>query len=66
MTLITPDKLKDGDPYVDEPIVAMPKRLSTAVAVAFRHRAPKPITVGHERVMLRWMKPDGNGGLVPR
>jgi len=26
----------------------------------------KPILADHERVKLRWMKPDGKGGLTPR
>jgi hypothetical protein len=29
--------------------------------------APKPpILIRHDRVSLKWMKPDGKGGLVPR
>lgn len=29
-------------------------------------RQRQPIVVGHEHVLLRWVKPDGNGGFVPR
>ncbi len=66
---------KDGQRYVDEPIRVMPKaqdRVVLAVQVAldpqglFAERARAPIVVGHERVLLRWMKPDGKGGLVSR
>ena len=68
---------KDGQRYVDEPVLVQPKRearsrLSHAVQAAldpqgqYAERPRAPITVGHERVLLRWMKPDGKGGLVPR
>jgi hypothetical protein len=65
---------KDGQSYYDEPVYAIPKRetrdlIRDAVESAFGgpgYRPRKPIVVGHERVRLRWMKPDGKGGLVPR
>lgn len=61
---------KDGQRYVDEAIVVRPRSpsaLEHSVAAAFGEpQARTPITVGHERVLLRWMKPDGKGGLVPR
>jgi len=68
---------RDGQRYVDEPILVRPKpeqrsRIQNAVQAAldpqgfFAERPRAPITVGHERVLLRWMKPDGKGGLVPR
>lgn len=59
-----------GQLYVDEPIVATPWKpsaIEASVAAAFGVKAQKkPIVVGHERVRLRWMKPDGKGGLVPK
>lgn len=66
---------KDGQRFVDEPIQiqpkasAMPSQIGVAVAKAFgeeRPKLPEPVTVGHERVELRWIKPDGKGGLVPK
>ena len=60
---------KDGQPYFDEPIYVRPKRISLiekSVAYAFKRPLPQPIKVGHERIELRWMKPDGKGGLVRR
>lgn len=61
-----------GQTYLDEPIVVAPKSRPTimerAVAAAFSRTLQEhaPITVGHERVRLRWMTSDGNGGLKPR
>ena len=61
----------EGQRYVDEPIVVYPKRRSiieASIAAAFnpRERLRSPITVSHERVKLRWMKPGQDGKLVPR
>lgn len=60
---------RDGQSYVDDPVYAFPKMptpVESAVAAAFEREMPRPITVGHERVRLRWMKPDGHGGVIPR
>lgn len=60
---------REGQPYVDEPIRANPKAVSeiaASIAKAFDRSLPKSLTIGHQRVRLRWMKPDGHGGLVPR
>lgn len=64
---------KDGQRYVDEPIVVRPKpsnRLALSVQAAFDPKAPfrqpQPIVVGHERVRLRWVTPDGKGGMKER
>jgi hypothetical protein len=60
---------KDGQPYVDEAVIAKPKSVSVIhenVAYIFGSRLPRPITIGYNRVKLRWMKPDGKGGLVPK
>lgn len=60
---------KEGQRYFDQPISIFPKRptqVSAAISHAFGATPPSPIIVGHERVRLRWMKPDGKGGLVPK
>ena len=61
---------KDGQRYLDEPILVQPKRqdpLERAIAEAYGKLVVRPpITVGHERVRLRWMTGDGKGGLKPR
>ena len=53
---------KVGQKYLDEPIVVRPtaSRIAKAVAVAINPEAPPrdSITVGHERVELKWVKPD--------
>lgn len=58
-----------GQRYVDDPVVVKPKPidpLERALAQAFQRPLAEPLTVGHERVFLRWMKPGKDGGLVPR
>jgi hypothetical protein len=61
---------KDGQAYFDEPVRVYPKArgaIDLSVEAAFKPRRPRePITVRHDRVRLRWMKPDGKGGLTPR
>lgn len=32
----------------------------------FRTDLPRDIFVGHQRTYLRWRKPDGKGGLIPK
>lgn len=74
MSILRPKIKKDGQAYYDDPVYVAPKReqrdrLSEAVAEVYGGPGwqPKaPIIVRHERVRLRWMKPDGKGGLVPR
>ena len=59
----------DRQNYVDEPVYAKPKpvpALDRAIATVFGRTQPGVILLGYERVRLRWMKPDGKGGLVPR
>ena len=69
---VVKDKItKEGQEYVDDPVYTFPKpksAISRAVSHALDPNAPppKPILLGHERVTLRWMKPDGKGGLVPK
>ena len=61
---------REGQQYVDEPVKVRPQQRSAielSVAAAFGNKGgPQTITIGHQRVRLRWMKPDGKGGLVPR
>lgn len=61
---------KAGQPYVDEPIYILPKKegaISRSVRAAFGDQTTvNPLLVGHERVKLRWMTPDGKGGLIPK
>ena len=66
--LITTIK-REGQQFVYEPVYAKPKAVSAieaSVAYAFERQLPQPILVRHERVRLRWMKPDGKGRLKPR
>lgn len=62
----------DGQPYFDEPIYRYIKHaltdMQTAVRQVFGHHIPEPIRIleRYEHTKLRWMKPDGNGGLTPR
>lgn len=65
--------LYEGQPFLDEPVRIYPKvkpTIQASVEAAFNPNGYlqnfKPITVRHERVKLRWMKPDGKGGLVPK
>jgi len=59
-----------GQKFYDAPIekILQPKDAAKAVSEAIGTDAPRPIqaVVGHERVWLRWVKPDGKGGLKPR
>ncbi len=67
---------KVGQRFVDEPVLYFPKKeayrshVDYAVHCAFNDprtfEQPKPVTAGHERVRLRWMEPDGQGGLRPK
>lgn len=59
-----------GQDFIDEPIYALPKKegaISRSVRAAFGDQTTvNPLLVGHERVKLRWMTPDGKGGLIPK
>lgn len=68
---------KDGQRYVDEPVYShlrmdQHSSIAHAVSAAFNGGVSKlaiagpRVLLGYQRVCLRWMKPDGNGGLVPR
>lgn len=68
----------DRQRYYDEPVYCnpLPDPVGRAVRQALRemHRGPvphndlepQPVIVRYERVQLRWMVPDGKGGLKPR
>jgi len=59
----------EGQSYFDEPKYVMPKSiapLEKAIADMAERDLPAPILTHYERVRLRWMKPDGKGGLVPK
>lgn len=60
-----------GQRFVDLPVskvVSLPSQIANEVATAFGHKPTAAITtISHyERTLLRWMKPDNKGGLVPR
>lgn len=58
---------KEGQSYLDRPVVAEPKRISPAAAAvqdAFNAPVSKPLMLGYERVRLNWMRPNSNGDLV--
>ena len=59
-------EVKDGQPYVDEPVYVCANKLGEAVRRALKLPYLKRILVAYTYVKLRWMKPDGNGGVVPR
>lgn len=52
--------LKEGESYVDEPA------LKTVSLLCGKEPIEHQQLSHYRRVPLRWMKPDGNGGLVPR
>lgn len=64
----------EGQPYVDEPIITYPNSqftspIAESVSAAFNGGVPDiplPIQTGWQMVRLKWMKPDGKGGLIPR
>lgn len=65
-----PEITHAGQKWYDEPIRVFPKRkglveISVAKVIDPDWHPPSPIVVRRERVELRWMKPDGKGGLVP-
>jgi len=60
--------LKDGQPYVDEPVYAVPKPidpLERELAKAFARKLPEAFNVGYERKRFRWMTIK-DGAIVPR
>ena len=64
--------LQLGDNYRDVPVVLMPKRMDVNVRSAFNSVSeqklpiPQQAHIGYRREYLRWMRPDGNGGMIPR
>lgn len=43
-----------GQAYYDEPVTARPTAICCAFAAAFGGIPPKPLTVRHQRVYLKW------------
>lgn len=74
MNDILPMITKEGQPYLDKPVYALPKQesydtLKMSVMAAWGRQPgdqPKPIIVRHDRKELQWMKPGPDGKLVPR
>ena len=61
--------VKDGQPYVDEPVYIDPKQetiLEAAIRDIFKRRPARRLLSHYDRVKLRWMKPGPDGKLVPR
>lgn len=69
MNSIAETVVKRGQKFVDDPVYIMRKKeevISKHVRRALGDFSdPEPLLVGHKRVGLRWMKPDGRGGIVP-
>lgn len=64
-----PRVMVEGQGYVDEPMMLLPKTrsyLSMAVGDLFGSRPARELCAGFNRIRLRWMKPDGHGGLTPK
>lgn len=51
---------------VDMKPAKSPLHLPEPVTADQTHTGPVPQQIGHERIRLQWMKPDGKGGLRPR
>jgi hypothetical protein len=67
--------VREGQRYYHEPIYQTMKPvaelvtpLANSIAAMFGRRTPALIheVIGHECIRLRWMKPDGKGGLAPK
>lgn len=62
-----PSVTREGQPYIDDEVVLKADRLKFAVAAAVGNKPPLALPTGeYEHVKLRWMKPDGKGGLTPK
>ena len=64
---------KEGQPYVDELVYVQARRdlltpiaIGVAAALNSKIATPPAIKTGHTRIRLRWMEPDGKGGLCPK
>lgn len=67
---LRPHIAREGQCRVDEPQYSTTRAIPLAhsIASAFGRGIPETVQVfeGYERTNLRWMKPDGKGGLVPK
>lgn len=66
MSLPILTSIKDGQPYVDEPNYSNPKLLGKIIRSTFGLNQLPSIITSYNHVTLRWMRSDGNGGLIPR
>jgi hypothetical protein len=67
--MLIPSVTRDGQPFVDEYAPAHKAQFRGEFPpnpVAAALSGAKPMPFSFNRVPLRWMKPDGNGGVVPR
>ena len=71
MKVIRTEIEKEGQRYVDSAVmheVSRPNQLAATLAALVNGKALRTIEeLSHyERTPLRWMKPDGKGGLIPK
>lgn len=57
--------------WIDEPVYTNPltkftSNVARSVQRLFKSKPPQPEIIGYDRIRLNWMKPDGNGKLIPR
>lgn len=49
-----------------DPVAALEQEVQAFLGAGATAKVRQPITIGYERVRLRWMAPDANGNLKPR
>lgn len=67
--VIRPKLDHEGQPYVDEEVIAWPRNpepVEAEIRKMFRRGLPPPILLAYNHVRLNWLKPGKNGKLVPR
>lgn len=70
---LVPSIEREGQEFYDEVdkrgrnvFTNRPRPIALAVTSLFGSKSPEVISGRFNRIPLRWMKPDGKGGLVPR
>ncbi len=67
---LRPHIAREGQTRIDEPQYSTTRALPLAHSIAsvFGRNIPEAVQVfkGYDSTRLRWMKPDGKGGLVPK
>lgn len=61
LTMLRTSITHHGQPYYDEPVYTDPKRqteMEQSIAQIFGRRPPGPIVTNHNRVILKWVKPE--------